>query len=370
MDENIITLTLLSFERAQVLKTLLEAKGIECFLQNANLIQGAVSTGVKVQIKASDSPEALIVLESMMKNAETMVVSDEEETTPRILVPVDFSDYSNKALSIAYDWALLLNAELTVFHSYYYPIGNTIPFSDAFVYDLNTEEMVLEMKDVAERGMEKLLDTLKQKNLNHPGKKVTIHSLLTQGLAEDEIVKYSNSYKPLVVIMGTRGKDRKESDLIGSVTAEVIDAIKVPVLAIPENFNYQSIDLLKRFLFVTNFEEADIKVINGIEKLIRPLDVSLHCVHVGPFRHSRWDEIKLAGLNDYLKKEFPYTEVVSDFINSEDFWLGVESYVRDRGIDIICVGSKKRNIISRMINPSIAKKMLFHTTTPLLVFPA
>ncbi len=145
--------------------------------------------------------------------------------------------------------------------------------------------------------------------------------------------------------------------------------MKVPVLAIPENFNYQGIDLLKRVLFITNFEEADINVISGIEKFIRPLDVSLFCVHVGPFRHSRWDEIKLTGLNNYLKKEYLYTEVVSDFINSEDFWLGVEAYVQSKGIDIICVGSKKRNIISRMINPSIAKKMLFHTTTPLLVFP-
>ncbi len=142
------------------------------------------------------------------------------------------------------------------------------------------------------------------------------------------------------------------------------------MLAIPENFNYRSIDILKRVLFITNFEDADIKVIGGIEKFIRPLDVSLHCVHVGPFRHSQWDEIKLAGFNNYLKKEYQYTEVVSDFINSEDFWLGAEAYVQEHAIDIICVGSKKRNIISRMINPSIAKKMLFHTTTPLLVFPA
>ncbi len=369
MDENIITLTLLSFERAQILKTLLEARGIDCFLQNANLIQGAVTTGVKVRIKSTDLPEAMKVLEGMMKKAEVLIDPKEADVARRILVPVDFSDYSNKALTIAYDMALLLNAELIVFHSYYYPVGNTIPFSDAFVYDLNTEEMVMEMKDVAEKGLKKIMDSLKEKNQNRPDKTVKIHSLLTQGLAEDEIVKYSNTYKPMVVIMGTRGQDRKESDLIGSVTAEVLDSIKVPVLAIPENFNYQGIDLLKRVLFITNFEEADINVISGIEKFIRPLDVSLFCVHVGPFRHSRWDEIKLTGLNNYLKKEYLYTEVVSDFINSEDFWLGVEAYVQSKGIDIICVGSKKRNIISRMINPSIAKKMLFHTTTPLLVFP-
>ena len=95
MDDNIITLTLLSFERAQILKSLLEVRGIECFLQNANLIQGAVTTGVKVRIKASDIYEAMKVLESMMKNAESLVVSKANDETPRILVPVDFSDYSN-----------------------------------------------------------------------------------------------------------------------------------------------------------------------------------------------------------------------------------------------------------------------------------
>lgn len=370
MSQNIITLTLLSFEKAQILKNLLEAKGIECFLQNVNLIQGAVSTGVKVRIHESNLDEAMEVLEGMIERNFELLKEEQEHETRRILVPVDFSDYSNKALSVAFDWAGILDAELTVMHSYYYPMGNAIPFSDAFVYDLNTEEMVIEMKDMAEKGMAKVMEMLKEKNENKSGKKVIVNSVMTQGLAEDEIVKYSKSYKPLVVIMGTRGKDRKESDLIGSVTAEVIELAKVPVLAIPEDFNYQGINHLGKLLFITNFEETDIKVIDGVEKLVRPLNMGMHCVHVGPFKHSRWDEIKLAGLNDYLKKEFPYTEVKSDFINTEDFWLGVEAYVRNHNIDIICLGSKRRNIISRLLNPSIAKRMLFHTTTPLLVFPA
>jgi nucleotide-binding universal stress UspA family protein len=370
MSQNIVTLTLLSFEKAQVLKNLLEERGIECFLQNVNLIQGAVSTGVKVRIKEADLADALKVLEGMIEANESDDKDTDAEEIPRILVPVDFSDYSNKALAIAFDWAGLLDAELTVMHSYYYPMANTIPFSDAFVYDLNTEDMVVEMKDMAEKGMAKILEMLNQMNGQKSGKKVKIKSILTQGLAEDEILRIAKGYKPIVVIMGTRGKDRKESDLIGSVTAEVIELCKIPVLAIPEDFDYKGIDALKQILFITNFEEADIKVVDGIEKLIRPLDVSMYCVHVGPFRHSRWDEIKLAGMNEYLKKQYPYTTVKSDFINSEDFWLGVEAYVRNHNIDIICLGAKRRNIISRMLNPSIAKKMLFHTTTPLLVFPA
>lgn len=370
MEENIITLTMLSYEKAQILKSLLQVRGIECFVQNANLIQGAVSAGVKVKIKASDSDEAMGILEGMMEKNSLVTKAEPQQGNLRILVPVDFSDYSNKALAIAYDWAQLLGAELTVMHTYYYPVGTTIPFSDAFVYDLNTEEMVVEMREVAEKGMKGIEEIVSTKNKLVPGTPVKVQYILSQGLAEEEIVKYSKTYQPFVVIMGTRGKDRKETDLIGSVTAEVIELTKVPVLAIPEDFHYMGIDQLKDILFITNFEETDINILNGIEKLIRSLEVSLHCVHVGPFRHSKWDEIKLAGLNDYLKKEFPLTPVTSDFISSENFWLGVEAYVQKHGIDIICIGSKKRNIIARMLNPSIAKKMLFHTTTPLLVFPA
>lgn len=371
MEAHIVTLALLSFEKAQILKSLLESKGIECFLQNVNLIQGAVSTGVKVQIDESDLSEALGVLENMMTLEKVDDSDAVSQRVPHILVPVDFSDYSQKALDIAYDWAALLGAELTVLHTYFYPMVNTVPFSDAFVYDLNSEELVIEMKDVAEKGMHKLMDHLHARNQSAAAnKKVAVHSLLLQGLAEDEILSYAQKEKPIIVIMGTRGKDRKESDLIGSVTAEVIDSIKQPVLAVPEGFKYTGIEYLKHVLFVTNFEETDMAVIEGIEKLIRPLDVALHCVHVGPLKHSQWDEIKLVGLNDYLKSKFPHTLVKSDFIRSEDFWLGIEAYIRDHHIQFICLGSKRRNILSRMLNPSIAKKMLFHTNTPLLVFPS
>ena len=41
-------------------------------------------------------------------------------------------------------------------------------------------------------------------------------------------------YRPVIIIMGTRGKNQKDIDLIGSVTAEVIERSRVPVLAIPK----------------------------------------------------------------------------------------------------------------------------------------
>ena len=36
---------------------------------------------------------------------------------------------------------------------------------------------------------------------------------------EEEILRYAKEQRPMVIIMGTRGKNQKDIDLIGSVTA-------------------------------------------------------------------------------------------------------------------------------------------------------
>ena len=57
--------------------------------------------------------------------------------------------------------------------------------------------------------------------------------------------------------MGTRGKNQKDIDLIGSVTAEVIDRSRTAVLAIPENTPFKQFSEVKRIAFITNFDQRD-----------------------------------------------------------------------------------------------------------------
>ena len=45
----------------------------------------------------------------------------------------------------------------------------------------------------------------------------------------------------------------------------------------------------------------------------------------------------------------------------------VDEYIKTNKIDIITLTSYKRNIFARLFNPSIARKMIFHSDTPLLV---
>ena len=45
----------------------------------------------------------------------------------------------------------------------------------------------------------------------------------------------------------------------------------------------------------------------------------------------------------------------------------LDNYVKEENIDVICITNYKRNIFARLFNPSIARKMIFHANTPILV---
>lgn len=68
--------------------------------------------------------------------------------------------------------------------------------------------------------------------------------------------------------MGTRGKNQKDIDLIGSVTAEIIERSHTTVLAIPENTPFNRFNEVKRIAFMTNFDQRDLiafdSFINGL----------------------------------------------------------------------------------------------------------
>lgn len=369
MEEKIITLVTSSFQHAQVLKNILETEGIECFLQNVNVIEGAVNMGVKVRIKESDLEAAIKIIESIEESGIDRFREKKggRPQKPRILLPVDFSDYSDKAADFALEWAARLNAEITVLNVYFNPIINTLPFSEAYIYDANLDQMLADTEEQAKTDMKEFIARFKER-ASKAGADLQIKHKLVRGVAEDEIVRFSDEYKPTLIILGTRGKDRKAADLIGSVTAEVMELARVPVLAVPEDFNFQGIDHIKNVLYATNFEESDFVALNKLERIVKPLDVTIHFVHVGPDAGSTWTKVKLEGLRTYTKDRFPNSSIVCDYIESEDFWIGLESYIRKKKIDIISLTARRRNLLTRLFNPSVAKRMLFHTNTPMLVF--
>lgn len=373
MEDKLVTLCILTYSKAQILKNVLENEGIEAYIHNVNQIQPVVSSGVRLRIKESDLPQALKIIESSAWLSEGVVGEDEPRKKDKnakaniILIPVDFSTYAMKASELGFKLAKIYNGEVVFLHAYFTPIyASSLPYGDVFNYQIGDEENVKAVLEKVNSDITELSENIKKKIETGEYPDVKYTCILREGIPEEEIIRYAKENNPQLILMGTRGKNQKDIDLIGSVTAEVIDRSRVPVLAIPENAPLYDLNEVKRFAFITNFDQRDLITFDTLIKSIKPFEFEIFLVRLANDKEA-WDEVKLAGIKEYFQKQYPMLEMQYDIVKEDDLLDSLDKYVKTNEIDIITLPSYKRNIFSRLFNPGIAKKMIFHSDTPLLV---
>lgn len=370
MEDKLVTLAILTYAKAQILKNVLENEGIETYIHNVNQIQPVVSSGVRLRIKESDLPRALKITESSVWLSEEVVggkPAKVEKESNKVLIPVDFSNYSMKACEFGFNFAQNMGAEVVLLHIYFTPIYTTsLPYGDVFNYQIADEENVKNILQKVHADLNTLSNNIKEKVASGEFPNVKYSCVLREGIPEEEILRYSKENRPRIIIMGTRGKNQKDIDLIGSVTAEVIERSRVPVLAIPENTPFKQLSEAKRIAFITNFDQRDLIAFDTLIAALKPFHFSVSLIHLSDVKDT-WNEIKLGGIKEYFQKQYPDLEIHYDVVMNDDFLNSLDDYIKNNHIDIITLTTYKRNIFSRLFNPGIARKMIFHSDTPLLV---
>lgn len=371
MEDKLVTLAILTYTKAQILKNVLENEGIETYIHNVNQIQPVVSSGVRLRIKESDLPKALKITESSVWLSESIVgekTPDIEKDSKKVLIPVDFSNYSLKACELGFNFAKAYGAEVVLLHVYFTPIyASSLPYGDIFNYQISDEETIKNILHKVHEDLNTLSDRIKDKIASGELPDIKYTCVLREGIPEEEILRYNKEHRPKIIIMGTRGKNQKDLDLIGSVTAEVIERSRTTVLAIPENTPYNRFSEVKQIAFLTNFDQRDLIAFDSFINGLKPFHFFVSLIHLSDVKDT-WNEIKLAGIKDYFQKQYPELELhYDDVLVGDDFLNSLENYIKTNKIDIIALTSYKRNIFSRLFNPGIARKMIFHSDTPLLV---
>ena len=84
MEEKLVTLAILTYSKAEILKGILESEGIEAYIHNVNLIQPVISAGVRVRIKESDLPHALKIVENSKWLEEVVEDQEDEEEAKKM----------------------------------------------------------------------------------------------------------------------------------------------------------------------------------------------------------------------------------------------------------------------------------------------
>jgi nucleotide-binding universal stress UspA family protein len=140
-----------------------------------------------------------------------------------ILVGVDFSPTSKRALEHAASLAAGLGARLEVVHVFA-PMRPTLPFSKpnrTLVNELNREA-----RSDAKARLDAWVNDL-------PGQ-VNAHGSIAKGTPSDALLKRATAVKADIVVVGERGYNLAESLLIGSTAERVARKARRPVLLIPQ----------------------------------------------------------------------------------------------------------------------------------------
>ena len=342
MEDKLVTLAILTYAKAQILKNVLENEGIETYIHNVNQIQPVVSSGVRVRIKESDLPHALKITESSAWLSEEVVGGKSpklEKISNKVLIPVDFSNYSLKTCEFGFNFAQNIGAEVVLLHVYFTPIyATSLPYGDVFNYQLSDEENVRSILQKVHADLNELSDKVKEKVASGEFPDIKYTCVLREGIPEEEVLRYTKEYRPRIIIMGTRGRNQKDIDLIGSVTAEVIERSRVPVLAIPENTPFKQFSEAKRIAFITNFDQRDLIAFDSLINNLKSFKFSVSLIHLSDVQNT-WNEIKLAGIKEYFQKQYPQLEIHYDVVKNDNLLSSLDSYIKSNHIDIMTLTS-------------------------------
>lgn len=207
----------------------------------------------------------------------------------------------------------------------------------------------------------KLVQQLKKENI----KGVKIDYTLEGGEPESEIIAISEEYKPDIIIMGSSGEGRK-GILMGSVSKKVMVKAKVPVMAIPKDFDYREIN---NIMYMTDFHSSDFELVEKLLKLLKDFDIRVHCVHLNLHKDKREDnEENMNQIKQKFSGEAKKDILTCKLIDSSDINTDIENFVKENNIDLIAFLSQKRNLFQKLFKHEVSKKDLFQTNIPLLSF--
>lgn len=283
-----------------------------------------------------------------------------------IAVPVDFSDYSRQIGSIAMHIGEQYQAKVWLVHSYSPPVVDTMAPEG---YSTRIDVLMDDLNEAAKNNMNNLFETLERERENQGYQHVMLDYQIFSTTPEDLTRQAAEKIHPDFYIIGTRGGSEGNKTILGSVAENIISRAEVPVLAIPLSSNFKGMQFVESVVYATDFDESDFMAIKKLIDIIKPFEPTIHCLHIDEQEKiSSWDQMRMYGLKTYFKEVYDYENVEVQIIQAKEVLNGLNEYIKKEQVGLVSLTTHKRNLITKLFNPSITREFLIHTHIPLLVF--
>ena len=274
----------------------------------------------------------------------------------KILVPVDFSEFSENALEVAAHLAKRFNADLILLHM------------------LGLSEAILTKNEAQEFMEAQYYMKLTKKRFNE-----FLDKPYLDGIDVSEIVQNYKDFHEInnivkeqgidLVVMGSHGVSGLSGLFVGSNTEKVIRTCTVPVLVIKKrskDFN------IKKAVYASDFEVEHIEVFIKAMKFFNLLDAEVHKVYINRpnqyFKSSKEINAQIAlFMRTAHHGETGYKDNVQ-ILNDYSIEEGIYNYAEKINADIIALPTQGRKGLAHFFKGSIGEDIANRAKLPVITF--
>lgn len=270
-----------------------------------------------------------------------------------ILVPVDFSEYSEYALKAAALLSNKVDIEILPIHM----LG--IESSSLSQSESVTDETTVFLYELAKKEFRKFLkkDYLKD---------IKVKPILKRFKDFTELNNVAKEENADLIIMGSHGTSGLKEFFTGSNTEKVIRYSEIPVMVIKNevnSFNFSNV------VFATDLAVESINSYVRIKSIIDEFNGKLQLLYVNtPQSNFKTAQEMQEMATEFLMKSEGSIDKLKDvsFVDDKSVEQGIFNFSHTVGADLIAVSTHARKGISHLFAGSISEDVANHSSIPIL----
>lgn len=280
-----------------------------------------------------------------------------------ILVPIDYSNCSEKALNVAIQLAKKSNSKMVLLHTVEVPYTLS-DINDGMSVSTAPEQyhFATIYRDLLESNEKKL-----KEKAESIAKKETLQvvPVIGRGTPAADIAEIAELHLCDLIVMGTHGAKKFSEEIIGSNAQKTIQESKVPVLTINELIDQFSFN---KIVYASSYNEEKMdKSLNKLAKLCEFLHAELHLVHINTpslFEDTQESLAKIEATCKRLHLKPASIHVYNDY----SVETGILNFANFMKMDVISMTTHGYAGLRKFMTGNVTQSIVNHSNIPVISY--
>lgn len=275
----------------------------------------------------------------------------------KIIFAVDLSDSGLQAFCYALRLAQVTGVKLSLLHLHDIPE----------IFKGKLPEKIDEIIDLADQeDQSKVMHTMRvlkrvAKDKGYP--ELSLDSDIKHGQIIPGLINFTLAKKVDLLVIGDETGSKFKANASGSITAKIVEALSVPLLAVPPGASiYSNVD---KIAYTTDFGEDEIRVLEMVIKLAKVANATLQVLNLNTVP-KRDNSAELAAFRAHF--DYPKLEMETLPVRYRDREKTLVNYLKAHGVDILTMMNHRSSPLDHLLDYDLARKLSHELEIPLYTF--